>query len=430
MIESLIAILVLLILSALFSGSETALTAASRPLMLEMEKCGDSRARTVNRLLKSREQLIGTILLGNNLVNILASSLATSVMITAFDQAGVVYATIAMTIMVLIFAEILPKTYALTHTNTMALAVAPVMHSLTWVFWPVTRVIQGMVQVMLKLFKADAGQEKSAATALAELRGAIELHTAEATAPGPAGQTVRRERAMLKSVLDLADVEVGEIMVHRSKLVMIDADLPASEIVEQVLNSPYTRIPLWRDRTDNIIGVLHVKALLRAVQAHTGSLDDLDVVGLAAPPWFIPDTTTLLHQLQAFRERREHFTLVVDEYGTIMGIVTLEDILEEIVGDISDEHDIQIQGVRPQSDGSLLVAGDVTIRDLNREFDWDLPDDVANTLAGLILHEARRIPEQGQIFLFHSFRFEVLKRVRNRVTSIRVTPPPRDDDIR
>ncbi|MBB4287273.1 HlyC/CorC family transporter [Roseospira goensis] len=422
MIESLIAILVLLVLSGLFSGSETALTAASRPLMMELERGGDRRARTVNTLLKTREQLIGTILLGNNLVNILASSLATSVLITAFGEAGVAYATAGMTVLVLIFAEILPKTYALTHTNTVALAVAPVMRGLTWLLWPVTRVIQGLVQVMLKVFKADAGQEKTAAHALAELRGAIELHTAEADGDGPSGRTVRRERAMLKSVLDLADVEVGEIMVHRSKLVMIDADLPASEIVEQVLNSPYTRIPLWRDRMDNIVGVLHVKALLRSVQAFTGNLDEMDVVGLAAPPWFIPDTTRLLHQLQAFRERREHFAMVVDEYGTIMGVVTLEDILEEIVGEISDEHDIQVAGVRGQADGSYVVAGDVTIRDLNREFEWALPDDVANTLAGLILHEARRIPEPGQTYRFHGFRFEVLKRVRNRITSIRVVP--------
>jgi Mg2+/Co2+ transporter CorB len=422
MIESLLAIFVLLVLSGLFSGSETALTAASRPLMSELEKGGNARARVVNRLLQKREQLIGTILLGNNLVNILASALATSVMIAAFGEAGVAYATAGMTILVLIFAEILPKTYALTHTNTTALAVAPIMRGLTWLFWPITRIIQGLVQVMLGIFKADAGQEKTAVHALAELRGAIELHTAEADGGGSGGRTVRRERAMLKSVLDLADVEVGEIVVHRSNLVMIDADLPASEIVEQVLNSPFTRIPLWRDRMDNIVGILHVKALLRAVQAYTGNLDELDVIGLASPTWFIPETTTLLHQLQAFRERREHFAMVVDEYGTIMGVVTLEDILEEIVGDISDEHDVQVAGVRAQGDGSYVVAGDVTIRDLNREFEWDLPDDVANTLAGLILHEARRIPEPGQSFRFHGFRFEVLKRVRNRITSIRVVP--------
>ncbi len=427
MIDSLIAILILLVLSGLFSGSETALTAASRPLMTELEKGGNLRARTVNRLLKTREQLIGTILLGNNLVNILASSLATSVMITAFGEAGVAYATAGMTVLVLIFAEILPKTYSLTHPNTVALTVAPVMRLLTLVFWPITRVIQGLVKVMLGLFKADAGQEKTAAHALAELRGAIEMHTTEADDTGPGGRTVHRERAMLKSVLDLADVEVGEIVVHRSRLVMIDADLPASEIVEQVLASPYTRIPLWRDRMDNIVGILHVKALLRAVQAHTGNLDDLEVVGLASAPWFIPDTTTLLQQLQAFRERREHFAMVVDEYGTIMGVVTLEDILEEIVGDISDEHDIQVAGVRAQGDGSYIVAGDVTIRDLNREFEWNLPDDVANTLAGLILHEARRIPEAGQTFRFHGFRYEILKRVRNRVTSIRVLPARRQD---
>lgn len=425
MIVTATAILLLLLLSALFSGSETALTAASRPLMHELEKQGDGRAVQVNKLLDKRERLIGTILLGNNLVNILASALATSLLITLFGETGVVYATAGMTVLVLIFGEILPKTLALTHTTAMARGVAPIFVFLVWLFAPVTVVLQSVVQLTIRLFRTRDDGSQNGAMMLAELRGVIDLHT---KAMADTSVDVRHERAMLRSVLDLADVEVSEIMVHRRNLVTIDADQPVEAIVEQVLSSPYTRLPLWRGKPDNIVGVLHAKALLRAVQAHRDDLSQLDVIGVATPPWFIPDATRLLDQLQAFRVRREHFALVVDEYGTLQGVVTLEDILEEIVGEISDEHDIAVSGVRPQPDGSFVVNGDVTIRDLNREFDWNLPDDEAATIAGLILHESRSIPDPGQSFRFHGFRFEVMRRQRNQITAVRVTPdgPPED----
>lgn len=419
MVLILIAIFLLLVLSALFSGSETALTATSRPLMHELEKKGDARAAMVNRLLDHRERLIGTILLGNNLVNILASAMATSVLIALFGDAGVVYATIVMTLMVLIFSEILPKTLALTHTTGVALLVAPVMRGLVWLLFPVVVVIQGLVRLTLRLFGAGKSQTRDAELMLSELRGAIDLHTREMAEND---SEVFHERAMLRSVLDLADVEVSEIMVHRRNVYSIEADLPLETIVEQVSSSPFTRIPLWRDKPDNIIGVLHAKALLRAVHTNRDEPGDLNVETLATPPWFIPDATRLLDQLQAFRARREHFALVVDEYGTLQGVVTLEDILEEIVGDISDEHDITVSGVRPQPDGSYIINGDVTLRDLNRQFDWSLPDDEASTVAGLVLHESRSIPEPGQTFAFHGFRFEVLRRHRNQITALKVTP--------
>jgi Mg2+/Co2+ transporter CorB len=419
-------IVVLLILSALFSGSETALTAASRPLMHELEKDGNLRAATVNRLLEKRERLIGTILLGNNLVNILASALATSVMMTLFGEAGVVYATIAMTILVLIFSEILPKTLALTYTTSMALRVAPVMRVLVWLLSPVVSVIQAIVEVAMRLFHRDGADHQPAAMMLAELRGVIDLHT---RAMADKSADIQHERAMLRSVLDLADVEVSEIMIHRRNLATIDVDQPVNDIIDQVLTSPYTRLPLWRDKPDNIVGVLHAKALARAVQEHTeqGTLDQMDPVSVAAPPWFIPDATRLLDQLQAFRARREHFAMVVDEYGSLQGVVTLEDILEEIVGEIADEHDVAVTGVRPQPDGSYVIDGDVTIRDLNRQFDWSLPDDEAATIAGLVLHESRSIPDVGQTFLFHGFRFEVLRRQRNQITALKVSSAATQD---
>ncbi|MBF0093923.1 MAG: HlyC/CorC family transporter [Alphaproteobacteria bacterium] len=418
MLTTIIAIFVLLLLSAFFSGAETALTATSRPLMHQLEQEGNRRAALVNRLVARREQLIGSILLGNNVANILSSALATSLLVTAFGDAGVAYATLVMTVFILIFSEILPKTFALRHANATALAVAPSASLLVKVLSLPVKVVQAVVRLSLRLLGADKTREYDAAAVMTELRGVIDLHDA---------REVKDERAMLRSVLDLADVTVGEIMTHRKSVESIDGGQPATVVVDAVLNSPYTRIPLWREKPDNVIGVVHAKALLRAVRAHEGDLDRLDVAAVASPPWFVPDSTTLQEQLQAFRDRREHFAMVVDEYGTIMGVVTLEDILEEIVGDITDEHDVAVSGVRPQPDGSYVVDGSVTLRDLNREFDWKLPDEEAATIAGLVLHEARRIPEIGQIFRFHGFRFEILRRQRNQIISVRMTPLEDDE---
>lgn len=408
------AIVLLLILSAFFSGSETALTVASRPLMHQMAQNGDHRAIIVNQLRERTDRLIGTILLGNNMVNILASALATSLMISLFGEAGVAYATVGMTLLVLVFSEIMPKTYAFHHANGLALALAPLVRLVVRVLSPITNSIQAVVNATLRLLGTNPESKQGIGPSAEELRGAIELHTGE-------GEPVQQERAMLRSILDLSEVEVAEIMIHRKNVSMIDADAPIEAIVAQVLTSPYTRIPLWRGEPDNIIGVIHAKALLRAVRSEINR-EGLDIVALAVKPWFVPDSTTLLDQLQAFRRRREHFALVVDEYGTFMGIVTLEDILEEIVGDIVDEHDIPAPGVVRQPDGSYIVQGSVTIRDLNRRFDWSLPDEDAATIAGLVLHEVRRIPEVGQAFMFYGMRFEILRRHRHQITSIRITP--------
>ncbi len=411
------AILALLVLSAFFSGAETALTTASRPLMHQLEQSGDPRAAIVNRLRAQSDRLIGTILLGNNLVNILASALATSILIAAFGEAGVAYATVSMTLVVLVFAEIMPKTYAFRNANRVALRVAPLVNAIVLIFSPLAHALQIIVQGLLRVLGAAPDAQAGIGPSAEELRGAIELHTAE-------GSPVRRERAMLRSILDLAEVELDEIMTHRKNVVTVDADDPPASIFAQVLASPYTRLPVWRGDPENIVGIIHAKALLRAVHERGGSYEGLDVQGLAAAPWFVPDSTSLFDQLQAFRRRREHFSVVVDEYGTYKGIVTLEDILEEIVGDIADELDVAAPGVVRQPDGSYVVQGSVTIRDLNRRFEWGLPDEDAATIAGLVLHETRRIPEVGQAFKFYGMRFEILRRLRNQITAIRVTPPP------
>ncbi|HLW26665.1 MAG TPA: HlyC/CorC family transporter [Kiloniellales bacterium] len=411
-----IAILVLMILSGFFSGSETALTAASRPRMHRLLNQGDKRAEAVHTLWERKERLIGAILLGNNLVNILASALATSLLISLVGEAGVAYATLLMTALVLIFSEVLPKTLALYHADRFALFVARPIQVVVLLLSPVVQVVQWFVALVLRSVGAGPSSESDAERWEEELRGAIDLHQ------GEDDEEVRHEREMMRSILDLADVEVADIMVHRRNVLTINVDEKPEDLMQLVMNSPYTRLPLWRQTPENIVGVLHVKALFRAVQAAEGDVSSLDVMAIAGKPWFIPDSTDLLSQLQAFRARKEHIAIVVDEYGEMLGIVTLEDILEEIVGDISDETDIGVEGVDLLQDGTAIVAGTVTIRDLNRRCDWRLPDEEASTIAGLVLHEARLIPDVGQTFSFHGFRFEILGRQRNQITLLKITP--------
>jgi Mg2+/Co2+ transporter CorB len=410
------AIVMLLLLSAFFSGSETAMTASSAPRMHELARQGDSRALIVIALLERKPRMIGGLLLGNNAVNIFASALATSLLLSVFGEVGVYYATAAMTAIVLIFAEVMPKTYALGHADRMALSLAPLVRPTVAVLAPISVMVAKIVEWTLWAFGASAHGVQLHSQREEELRGIIALHA------GPAPE-IRQERQMLRSILDLDDVEVYEVMTHRRSVEMLDIQDSPRNLVEQVLRSPYTRLPLYDKDQDNIIGVVHAKALLRAIGTAEKGLDGVDIREVATAPWFIPDSTSLLEQLQAFRQRREHFALVVDEYGAFMGVVTLEDILEEIVGDIDDEHDMAVAGVRPQADGSYIVSGSVTIRDLNREFDWRLPDDEATTIAGLVLYEARMIPESGQVFRFHNFRFEILRRQRNQITLLRIRPP-------
>ena len=228
---------------------------------------------------------------------------------------------------------------------------------------------------------------------------------------------------MLGGILDLAEVEVGEIMTHRKNMQTIDADDPPEEILAQVVASPYSRFPVWQGDPDKIVGILHNKDLLAAVYERQCHLEGLDILELCSPPWFVPDTTLLRKQLIAFRQQRQHLALVVNEYGDLEGLVTLEDVIEEIVGEIADERDVETVGIEPQPDGTVLVSGWVTVRDLNRHFDWKLPDEEAATVAGLVIHEAQRIPDVGQSFSFHGFRFEVLRRQRNQIVLLKIIPP-------
>lgn len=423
---NILAIAGLLLLSGFFSGSETALTATSRARIHQLAKGGNKRAEHTDKLIDDRERLIGAILLGNNLVNILASALATSLFLSLFGDAGVAYATLVMTALVVVFAEVLPKTYAISDPESRALSVTPIISVLVKVFAPVVSFVQILVRFTLKMVGINV-DDTEVLSAMDEIRGAIDLHHHE-------GRVKKRYRDMLGSILDLRDVDVEEVMVHRRNIMMIDANSAPDSIVRQVMDSSFTRLPLYQDDTENIIGVLHAKDVLRVLVGDPDGLkDDASVherlLGIASEPWFVPENTNLLEQLEAFRRRQAHFALVVDEYGALMGLITLEDILEEIVGEITDEHDVPVEGVRPEAGGRYVVDGWVTIRDLNRELEWTLPDDEATTIAGLVIHEARSIPTPGQTFSFHGFTFEVMRRQRNQVTTLRVTPPAKKEAI-
>jgi Mg2+/Co2+ transporter CorB len=415
---TLAAVMLCLMLSAFFSGSETALTASSRASMARLEKQGSRDASIVNRLLAQRERLLGALLLGNNTVNIAASALATGLLLSWFGKAGIVYATIAMTALVVVFAEVLPKTAAFNAPDRIALAVARPMYWMVRVFGPLLMGIEAMARWLLARIGIVVGEEQAILSPHEELRGTVDLLHRE-------GGVEKHDRDMFGGVLDLRELDVSDVMVHRTNMISMKADDPAEEIVNAVIASPVTRIPFWRDNPQNIVGVLHVKDLLRALHAVDGDAGKVDIPALLTPPWFVPDTRTVSEQLKAFRRRKTPFALVVDEYGEVEGLVTLEDILEEIVGDITDEHDVAMPGVRLQPDGSVIVEGAVSIRDLNRVMEWNLPDEEANTIAGLVIHEARSIPEVGQSFTFHGFRFRVLRRARNRITSLRIQPLPR-----
>ena len=407
------AVVALIVLSFLFSGTETSMTGVSRARLHSLAQGGDSRASLVERLIERRDRLVGALLIGNNLVNILASALATSVLLKLFGDAGVIYATIGMTVLLVIFAEILPKSWALSRPEGFSLVVSPFARFVVFVFGGLSTVVNWIVRRMLALFGINLLQGDSMLSAHDELRGTVAVLHRE-------GAFIKQDRDRLGGLLDLHDLEVSDVMVHRTAMRSLNADEPPQDIVAEILQSPHTRLPLWRGSLDNIVGIIHAKDLLRALHDVDNDPARVDIMKIAAKPWFVPDTTSLKDQLNAFLRRKAHFAVVVDEYGEVEGLVTLEDIIEEIVGEIADEHDVEMQGVKQEADGSVVVDGSVPIRDLNRALDWNLPDEEATTVAGLVIHETQSIPEEKQAFTFHGKRFVVLKRERNRITRLRI----------
>jgi Mg2+/Co2+ transporter CorB len=416
----LIVVAICLAVTFILSAGEAAITAASRTRMTSLEAAGDERAALANRLRQSRDRLTQSVFIARHLNMAAASALLAALFLTWFGAIGILYVTLIMTVLVLLVVRVLPKTVAAYRPDDVALFAAKPVSFAVALFGHVTPPVESGIRRLLLFVGVSPREKDSPTNGHDELRGAVDLLHRE-------GSVVKSDRDMLGGLLDLQDLEVSDVMIHRTSMVALNADDPPEKIVSDVLAAPFTRLPLWRGTPENIVGVLHAKNLLRALAAVEGDVTQIDIGGLALQPWFVPDSRPLPDQLRAFLRRKTHFALVVDEYGEVMGLVTLEDILEEIVGDIADEHDVTVSGVRPHADGSVTVDGSVPIRDLNRAMDWRLPDDEATTVAGLVIHEARAIPEAGQTFTFHGYRFQVLRKSRNRITALRVVPLARKD---
>ncbi|ETX16611.1 membrane protein [Roseivivax halodurans JCM 10272] len=418
-----LAIIALLVLSGFFSGSETALTAASRGKLRAATDKGSKGAERALKITEDNESLIGSVLLGNNLVNILATSLATALFTRLFGESGVAIATLIMTLLVLVFSEVLPKTYAITNPESAATRVAPVIQVVILVFAPVVGAVRAFVRLVLRLFGVETDPDSQILAVREEIAGALNLGHSE-------GVVEKEDRDRILGALDLGERTVEEVMLHRSGIEMINADAEPSEILQQCLQSSHTRLPVYKDDPENIVGLVHAKDLLRAMyklmegaESSLEALKSFKIADIAMPPYFVPDTTSLDDQMRQFLRRRTHFALVVDEYGALQGLITLEDILEEIVGEITDEFDPDADHtISVAEDGHYWIDGQMTIRDFNRATDYQLPDDEANTVAGLVIHEAQMIPTVGQAFSFHGFRFEVVGRDNNRLTRLKIRP--------
>lgn len=411
-------IFLFLLISAFFSAAETALTAVSRARIYQLVMDGNKRAQIVSRLRKDKESMIGTVLLGNNAVNIAASAIATTLSVRLFgDENGLVIVTIIMTLLVVIFSEVLPKTYAIQNAERVSLAFAPALLLLIKSFKPITYTIQFLIRSILHLFKIDITKANTLISSTDVIRGTIELHHRE-------GKMIKQDRDMLGSILDLNDIEVEDIMIHRMEVETLDADLSADELVKMAVSTMHSRIPLWRGEPDNIIGVLHVKNLIKIMREQQGRMTSEAILAICAKPWFIPETTSLRDQLLAFRNKRQHFAFVVDEYGGWQGIVTLEDIIEEIVGDIGDEHDEVENDIQKLADNTYLINGSVTLRDLNRHLGWNLPDDNASTIAGLLIHQVQEIPSIGETHSLHGFDCTVMEKSAMQITRVKMVKRP------
>lgn len=412
-------------MSALLSASETSLTASSRPRIHHLHKSGDARAKAVATLQQKLDAVVSASIMGNTSVNILISSLLTVVCVVLVGEVGVIYAAILSTSLVLLFAEVMPKLFAVRYPERTALWLSPFLLKFMVIAEPPTRFVQALSRKIWSLMGYNLASESDLTAQEESLRGAIDLHRGH-------HPEVEEERRMLKSILDLDDIVVEEILVHRKDVVTLNVDAPINALVDAIFTNPYTRYPVWQDNPENIIGLLHARDVLKALRYDTPGPHSQEVPGVDVTfdirkvlikPWFIHEATSLFDQLQAFRKRHEHMAMVIDEYGAFLGIVTLEDILEEIVGEITDEHDPKNQLATPLEDDSFEVKGHTTLRDLNRHFEWGLPDDHATTVAGLVLYQCKRIPRIGQTITLGGFKFHILERQRNQITKIKITPP-------
>jgi Mg2+/Co2+ transporter CorB len=400
------------ILAAFLSASETAVTASS-PFRLHQMAKKNPAASVLLELQKRMPILISCLLFTNICVLNGMASISTELFRQYLGPAGLLVAPIVMSALTALYVEILPKIYVYQCPERAALFLVPMLQFLKRFLFPVTLLMDRMAQGSLAAFGIKVSGNKENSSTLEDLRGAIDLHAGSGI--------ISHERAMLRSILDLSQITVSEIMVHRKNIVSFNVDLPFEDLCEHLLTVPYTRVPLWKDSPDNIVGVVHLKNLVRYLQKDVHR-EVCDIRAMMKTPWFIPESSTLFYQMQLFKERHSHQAFVVDEYGSLLGMVTLEDILEEIVGEIRDEYDVDFPGVRTTPQGTYLIRGCVTLRDLHRQYEWSFEEPSVSTLAGLILHECRTIPEVGTVLRIQNFEMKILRVHHHQVTLIEVTP--------
>ena len=403
-------LIILVVLSGFLSGSETAITATSKARILYKKKKGSKRAGYVLELLDKKDNVISTLLLSNNLVNILASSLATAFFYDLFGVEGIFYATLIMTVVIVIFAEVLPKTYAINRPNRTALLIAPIIYYLNKILFIFVFIINSIVRLIFR--KNDNDIKNNDLQSEEELKGVIDLYKTS-------NPDYEQEKDMLQSILQLNDITVEEIFTHRKNIYSIDSSLKTSEIIDKINNSRYTRIPFWKDNPENIIGLLNVRTLNIDLKNHNESKEI--IFDKISNPWFIPETTNLLEQLVEFKKRKEHLAFVVDEFGELLGLITLEDIIEEIVGEIVDEIDVPENDFKLNNNGKVIINGEENVRDLYKSFDLDPPDSESSTIAGYILGISKKIPSYGETFNDKFFNYKILSHSKKQISKVEIS---------
>jgi Mg2+/Co2+ transporter CorB len=406
-ILNLIVISTLLLFSSISAARETAFTASSVGKMQKL-KTTDYRAEIILNLIKIKERVISSLLITNTVVNIISTTLVTTLFLKIFGDQGAIYASIIMSIMIVFFGEVLPKSLAVLRPETIALLFARLLKVIVTILLPINVTLHMIVNLIIKIFKLENTNIISVSE---EVKGILDYQH-------EAGNVIKTDRDMLGGVLDLKDIEVKAIMIHRNEICMINADLTLQEITNLAVNTPYSRIPLWKNDKDNVIGILHIKNLLKELQRNHFNFDLAKRENFIIEPWFVSEHLLINEQLHAFRQKRNHFALVVNEYGELQGLVTLEDILEEIVGNIEDEHDINNSKII-EKQHSYILDGSLNIRDLNRQLGWSLPDNNANTIAGLIIHETHKIPDQGETLELFGFKVTILKKEGSKILTVK-----------
>ena len=413
---SVIYIICLIVISAILSGSETSITSIRKSKIHKLANKGDKNALRVLKLIEKKNDLVSSILVGNNFVNILASALATAILIKFYGDDGVIYSTIVMSVLIVIFAEILPKNIALLKPDRYALTLSFILTLFLKIFSPFVYIIKKFNLLIFKIFNIEK-QKVTDASVREDIRNIINMHEDE-------GILLKDERDMLNGILDLKEMTVEKIMTHRKNIYSINIDQP-EEYFKKISQSSFSRIPVWKESPNNILGVVHAKKLLANIN-ESGKIDLKNINDSTLDPWFIPETTKVKDQLNAFIDRHEKIAFVVDEYGELMGLISLEDIIEEIVGNIFDESDLSTIGIRKIGKNIFRVRGDVNIRDMNRTLDLNLNEKNSSTVAGFLIYETETFPDVGQTFKFNNILFEILNKKNNQITQLKVILPEKN----